>query len=211
VTEHDGTPVMPDLEWEWRVEQQEFEALPAMRAAGEKWTTAITSLTGVFGIVVLIKGPADVGNVKGDVGTWLPGFAPDGVWVAVLLAIAVSLAAAAFFWVRKSLRPAFWLAAFVVGTLAFLALEQGATGWRTVVMVSLAIAVSLASVSILAGARAAYGPLYRPVAASGDLLREQQRGEIRHSRRWLLAAIYSAVCAILYIALAIAVTWLETQ
>jgi hypothetical protein len=210
VTRSPGTPVMPDLEWEWRVEQQEFEALPAMRAAGEKWTTAITSLTGVFGIVVLIKGPGDIGNVKHDVGAWLPRWAADEVWMVVLLVVAALLAVPAFFWDRRALRPALWLAAFVIGTLAFLALGQGAAKWRTVVMVSLAVAVTLASVSILAGARAAYGPLYRPVAASGDLLREQQRRELRHSRRWLLAAIYSAVCAILYIAFAIGVTWLQT-
>src|SRR5687767_14522271 len=54
VTPRPNTATRADLEWERRAAHQEVDALTIARAAAEKWTTAITSLTGVFGIVALV-------------------------------------------------------------------------------------------------------------------------------------------------------------
>lgn len=259
---------LTDLQWEWLAEKQRIDALTATRAAGEKWATAITTLTGVFSIVVLIKGPEDVTDVAGKIGPWLPGTVVDELWLAaaivgvvvcIVLAIvggiqkggwiAAAFGAAALgcallavlvgktggsyviedgwwslvfllasialvavgAWVPlRPLRPPIWIAAAICLTLSAFALGQGVALWETVVVVALGAAVMLAGLSIIAGARAAYGPVYVAGAPSGGLLRTQQRIEVSRSRRWLLLAIYPAVCAVAFIALAIAVTWLKT-
>lgn len=208
----DPGATLADLKWEWRAQQQEADELASTRTAGEKWATAVTSLTGVFTAVVLIKGPEDIGEVQGKVGTWLPDWVPDGVWMAGFLALGGFLAWAGWKrvdrWSRK--RGLLWLGALVSAALAGLAVGQGLVSWEAIVIVSLGVAVALASLSILAGARAAYGPVVPDPARSGELLRTQERGEVRRSRRWLVAAIYPAVCAVAFIALAITVTWVQT-
>lgn len=165
----------------------------------------------MFSIVVLIKGPEDVADVKGTVGESSPWNLPLGTWTAGLIALAVVAAALSVPAFRrwKPLRPLLWVTSLVCLSLAALAIAAGET-WKTVVIVALGAAVALAGLSIIAGARAAYGPVFPATASSGGLLRTQQRGEVRRSRMWLMAGIYAALCAVVYIALAITVTWVKT-
>lgn len=212
VTAQPGTATLSDLQWEWRAEKQKADELASTRTAGEKWATAITSLTGVFTVVVLIKGPEDITAVKGTVPDWLPDSPPDGTWMVIFLVVALVLTCLGFIlanhWNRT--RGALWLGALISAVLAAFAVAQGLVLWETIVISSLGVAVAFASISILAGARAAYGPLAPDPAGSGWLLRSQQRREVRRSRSWLIAAIYPAVCAVAFIALAIAITWVRT-
>lgn len=81
-----GEATVNDVEWERRAEQHEIEALPAARSAAEKWTTQIASLTGIFSIVVLVKGPEDVSKLEGDVGQLVP----DMTTLAALMITAIA-------------------------------------------------------------------------------------------------------------------------
>ncbi len=56
---------LADVDWERKAERLEPEELATVRGTGEKWTATATSLTGVFGIVALIKGPDDITKVQG--------------------------------------------------------------------------------------------------------------------------------------------------
>jgi hypothetical protein len=84
-----GEATVNDVEWERRAEQHEIEALPAARSAAEKWTTQIASLTGIFSIVVLVKGPEDVSKLEGDVGRIAP--AVTTLEALIVAAVAVAL------------------------------------------------------------------------------------------------------------------------
>ena len=53
-----------DREWANLADELKFEALPQIRSAAEKWTTTITSLTGVFSLITLIKGREDITDLK---------------------------------------------------------------------------------------------------------------------------------------------------
>jgi hypothetical protein len=58
-------PAIPeDLRWELRAEQLYGARLGDVRATAEKWTASVTSITGVFSIVALIKGPDAIGALK---------------------------------------------------------------------------------------------------------------------------------------------------
>src|SRR5919109_4137202 len=92
VTPKPNEATLADLQWEWRAAQQRVDALANTRAAGEKWATAITSLTGVFSLVVLIKGPEDITEVAGTVGGWLPNRVADELWYFVTIVAAVAFA-----------------------------------------------------------------------------------------------------------------------
>jgi hypothetical protein len=80
-----------DVVWERRAEQHEIEALPAARSAAEKWTTQIASLTGIFTIVVLVKGPEDVTNVEGHVGRLAPAVMPLVALIVSVVTVALVL------------------------------------------------------------------------------------------------------------------------
>jgi hypothetical protein len=86
-----GEATVNDVEWERRAEQHEIEALPAARSAAEKWTTQIASLTGIFSIVVLVKGPEDVTKLEGDVGGLAPGMPWMIAFAVATLAVALVL------------------------------------------------------------------------------------------------------------------------
>jgi hypothetical protein len=49
-----------DRKWAAKARELEFDALTRVKSAAEKWATTIASLTGVFGIITLIKGPEDI-------------------------------------------------------------------------------------------------------------------------------------------------------
>jgi len=86
------TAIPEDLRWELEAEQLYAGRLDDMRATAQKWTAAITSLTGVFSIVALIKGPETIAKVLEPWRGIVYGF----VIAAVLLAlVAIALAAAA--------------------------------------------------------------------------------------------------------------------
>jgi hypothetical protein len=76
------TPSLEDLAWEERAQALNFETLGNIRSSAEKWAAAISSLTGVFGIIALLKGPQDISVLPT---IWK-------VLVIVLVALAVGLA-----------------------------------------------------------------------------------------------------------------------
>ena len=84
-----GEATVTDVEWERRAEQHEIEALPAARSAAEKWTTQIASLTGIFSIVVLVKGPEDVAKLEGNVGRLAPAVTTPEALIVSAVAIAL--------------------------------------------------------------------------------------------------------------------------
>jgi hypothetical protein len=55
-----------DRKWETHAEAFEFEALPRIRATAERWAASIGAVTGVFGIVTLVRGREDVTALRAD-------------------------------------------------------------------------------------------------------------------------------------------------
>jgi hypothetical protein len=144
-----GEATVNDLEWERRAEQQEIEALPAARSAAEKWTTQIASLTGIFSIVVLVKGPEDVAKLEGDVGRLTP-----AVPMLVALALLVLAAALVAFAYREWPEQAWadpttkWTAQVLAlaSILAALLVWYREVGWPALVLAALlAIVLPLAA------------------------------------------------------------------
>jgi hypothetical protein len=56
-----------DVAWERKAETEADQTLANARSAAEKWTQTVASLTGVFSIVLLVKGPEDLSNAGGTV------------------------------------------------------------------------------------------------------------------------------------------------
>jgi hypothetical protein len=81
-----------ELAWERRAEALAPDVLARVRAQAEKWTATVSSLTGIFGIVALIKGPEDVGKL----GAW------SKYGVIGFLALAIFLAAYATYGAAKA-------------------------------------------------------------------------------------------------------------
>jgi hypothetical protein len=86
------TGLPEDLRWELRAERLYASRLTDMRATAEKWTAGVTSITGVFGIVALIKGPETIGTLLMPWRWIVYGLVIAAVLVALL---AIGLAAAA--------------------------------------------------------------------------------------------------------------------
>lgn len=208
-----GEATLSGLRWEWRAENQDLDELAATRAASEKWVAALTSLTGVFSAVLILKGPDDLGNIKGAVDPWwhLSPFV-QGI-LLVLAAALVLVGLRRWAWLPSWLTSPLCLAgALVCGVVLFYGqAADSQMPWKTVTMASLGVAVALAGASIICVARAAYGPVHGlGLVTSGEHLREQQRHEARRTRRRLLSAIYLSVCAVGFIGMAIAITWSRT-
>jgi hypothetical protein len=282
-----GEATVSDVEWERRAEQHEIEALPTARSTAEKWTTQIASLTGIFSIVVLVKGPEDVANLEGHVGRLVPAvttlvallvsavtvalvlFAyrqwPEQAWAdfttkwtAQVLAV-VSIASALLIWDEQAGWPATAIALVLaiglpaaaqfrrprylfagddwppgVGTWSGLrGKTPGAArwtarlvglacalsvalmwaqdwSWETAVIVSLALALTFAALAVVAGGLAAYGIPARFAPASGGLMRTSQRAAIQRARNGLRVSLGAAIGAIVFVAVAIAATWINT-
>jgi nitrate reductase NapE component len=49
-----------DIAWQNAADKAVMEALPNAQARAAKWAETITALTGIFGAIVLIKGPEDI-------------------------------------------------------------------------------------------------------------------------------------------------------
>ena len=56
-----------DVAWERKAETEAGQMLASARSAAEKWTQTVASLTGVFSIVLLVKGPEDISKVGREV------------------------------------------------------------------------------------------------------------------------------------------------
>jgi hypothetical protein len=76
---------LSDLEWERKAERLEADELVTVRATGEKWVATVSSITGVFSVVALIKGPEDISK--------LPGIWEASAIVLVLGAVMLALSA----------------------------------------------------------------------------------------------------------------------
>lgn len=60
------TPATPsDVRWEQRAERLEVDTLREIRAAGQKLMAGLGTLTSLFGIVVIVRGPAEVQDLSG--------------------------------------------------------------------------------------------------------------------------------------------------
>gem|GEM_PF-6489671 len=211
----EGQATVGDVEWERRAEQQEVEALSSARGAAERWTAAVSSLTGIFSIVVLVKGPDDVTGVSGEVGEWL--VPSNGVMLPLsVAAVAVALAAITAFG-RWRWEWSFWVQQFPAGVLTLVAAAMPLLiltqywAWETVVIVALGVAVMSAALAVLAGGFAAYGLPGSRTAASGSILRARQRRQVRRVRNGLRTSLVAAVVAILAVATAIAATWTHSE
>jgi hypothetical protein len=76
----------PDqIRWDERHQALEFESLPNIRATAKQWAASIGAVTGVFGLVALIKGREDIG----ELGEWWARI----VYVLILLALLAALGA----------------------------------------------------------------------------------------------------------------------
>jgi hypothetical protein len=87
-----STATPDDLRWELQAEEMYANRLPATRAAAQKWAAAITSITGVFAIVALVKGPSAIGELLSPWQQIVYGFVSAAIVLALL---AIGLAAAA--------------------------------------------------------------------------------------------------------------------
>lgn len=55
-----------DLRWEKKAEELEFEALPAVRGAAEKWSATLTAILGLVSTVLVVKGAEDVTKLSSE-------------------------------------------------------------------------------------------------------------------------------------------------
>jgi hypothetical protein len=93
-----GSPAtLSEAKWEKLAEELSFSALKTVRASAAKWTGTVATLLAIFGIVTLVKGPADVSKVRGTWHWHLYGWhwfdMSVETQVFILLGLAVALAA----------------------------------------------------------------------------------------------------------------------
>ncbi|HSS41097.1 MAG TPA: hypothetical protein VLK37_00940 [Solirubrobacterales bacterium] len=55
-----------DLRWEKKAEELEFEALPTVRGAAEKWSATLTAILGLVSTVLVVKGAEDVTKLSSE-------------------------------------------------------------------------------------------------------------------------------------------------
>jgi hypothetical protein len=80
-----------DAAWQRRAEDLQLNALPTIRATAEKWAATVGSLTGIFAIAAIIKGPSDITAVQGSLNLLafrLPWSAVAGILAGAALACA---------------------------------------------------------------------------------------------------------------------------
>jgi hypothetical protein len=56
-----------DLRWDDRAADLAFNELPNLRTAAERWVASLGTVLGVFGVVLVVKGPADIAKIQNDV------------------------------------------------------------------------------------------------------------------------------------------------
>jgi hypothetical protein len=80
-----------DRKWDELAEQMRMDALPRIRGTAERWTSTVSAITGLFGLVALVKGREDITSLRSD---WR---IIAGVLIALALLIALtSIVFAAF-------------------------------------------------------------------------------------------------------------------
>ncbi|MEU8078792.1 hypothetical protein AB0B31_25555 [Catellatospora citrea] len=92
VAAHPATP--DDIRWEERAAELAFNELPNLRAAAERWVASLSAVIGVFGVVLVVKGPSDISRIESDLGYVLAGILLAGAVAAALTAIIVGIFAA---------------------------------------------------------------------------------------------------------------------
>jgi hypothetical protein len=87
-----GSPAtIEDARWALQARELEFASLGRIRSTAAKWAATLGSITGVFGIVTLAKGPDDISKVMG---AWrIPFFGGHVDW-KVLAGASIGLAIA---------------------------------------------------------------------------------------------------------------------
>ena len=83
-----------DLRWEERAADLAFNELPNIRAAAERWVATLGAVIGVFGVVLVVKGPADITKIENGVLYVLVGVLVAGAAVCALVAIVLGAYAA---------------------------------------------------------------------------------------------------------------------
>ena len=81
-----------DARWQRLADELPFETLPRVRSAAAKWAATIGSITGVFGIVSLIKGPEEIAKLPDPWNDWVIFLVGSAL---VFATFALSLAASA--------------------------------------------------------------------------------------------------------------------
>jgi hypothetical protein len=94
-----------DLTWERRAEDQSTDRLTSARTSAEKWTAAVATLTGVFSVALVVKGPEDVTKVTGEV-AWRTGL--SGTLAAVFAGVGIAVLVATFALRHKVPRAPEW-------------------------------------------------------------------------------------------------------
>jgi hypothetical protein len=210
-----------DVAWERKVEVEAGQTLTTARTAAEKWTQTIAALTGVFSIVLVVKGPADISKVDGTVDLGLPTVASWLIWtgIAVAAVLTVGLIAASIDSERieKALagagRPVRQsLLGGVALILALLVAVWADASWShfTLIVVLLGAAAVLAATAIITGGLAAFGLPSGFIAASGAILRHRQMKQTLLTRSLLRGSLYAATVTVVVVGAAIAVTWTQT-
>jgi hypothetical protein len=208
-----------DVKWERQAETEAGQTLTTARAGAEKWTQTIAALTGVFSIVLVVKGPTDISKVQGVVDLGLPGPPSWLTWVSAIAAVLLLalVATLTFGHFRNALgRHGRWvrwlLLASAILLVAALVAVWADESWShfTLIEVLLAAAVVLAATAIITGGLAAFGLPSRFVAASGAILRHRQTKHTLLTRSLLRGSLYVATVTVAVVGAAIVVTWTQT-
>jgi hypothetical protein len=113
-----------DRKWAEKAQELEFTASDRVKASAEKWVTSIASLTGVFGIITLIKAPEDISTLTFG---WKVG-------VGVALLIAVTCASLSIYFgalAAQGIPRSNWLSAAAVRRGSIAAAEQASKRLHT--------------------------------------------------------------------------------
>lgn len=128
-----------DRKWAEKAQELEFSSLDRVKAAAEKWATSLAALTGVFGIITLIKGPEDISKLTSP--------CQVAVGVALLLAVvcafsSILLAALA----AQGIPKRNWYSGPVVRKKSGLAADRAAKYlfWSRVLVAPVVIALAVA-------------------------------------------------------------------
>lgn len=83
-----------DLKWDERAAELAFNELPNLRSAAERWVATLGAVIGVFGVVLVVKGPTDIAKIESDALYVLTGVLVAGAAVCALAAIVLGAYAA---------------------------------------------------------------------------------------------------------------------
>jgi hypothetical protein len=207
------TAAIHDVAWERKAETEAGQVLATARSAAEKWTQTIASLTGVFSIVLLVKGPDDITKVQGEVNLF--GASTMPAWLinvsAFVAAGLIGALVAAHMTKSASRAVRWWLLVLLAVILAGL-MVVWVESWShfTLIVVLLASAVALAATAIIAGGLAAFGLPSGFIAASGAILRHRQMKQTLLTRSLLRGSLYTASLTLALVGVAIVLTWTQT-